>query len=164
MAVAAIIVSVIALAVAGWSAWTTHRALDLERDRRRDELAPTIEAHIDKRGGDPVVRFVSRGPLDYTSVQFTLVDTKVLTGIEVAGVVSADGDLGPMAVGDEVHAGYHRADEYRGGAVRFRLLCSTADGREWRTVADGECAEHRPRLGHLNAQLRITKVHAISSC
>jgi hypothetical protein len=143
MAVAALVISIVALAVAGWSAWTAHRAFILERDRRHDELTPHVRVDEDRDGeGEEGLCFTNDGPLDFTSVRFRLEtpleDTPVeafLVGSEwITGAgATITGDLGPITVGDRRFLYYRKSEDvelFPETTLRFRITCVN-DRRTW---------------------------------
>jgi hypothetical protein len=152
---AALVVSVLALLAAGWSAVSAHRyarssdssarsaaaTVDLERERRHDELTPRVRVELagseDQHEG---LWFTSDGPLDYTSVRFRLetpAEVSPVAAFQLSGAwvpVNAErpleSNLGPMRHGDRRFVRYQRADPMPGTDLHLRVTC-TNQRSEW---------------------------------
>jgi hypothetical protein len=104
MAAAALAVAILALLVSCWAAWTAHRAFALERARRHDERAPRIEAEEGDHAAVEGIRLTNRGPVDLSSLQFSIVgDADRRSPVDALLVARGDwraaGDLGPLTMG-----------------------------------------------------------------
>jgi hypothetical protein len=148
MAVAALVVSIVAVLLAGFGAWSAHRsarsaaqAVDLQRAQQHLEHTPRIRLEDGGFEGD-FVRFVNDGPLDYDSVAFTFAATDrpgPVQALQVGEKSVTSADLGPMAVGD------HRALPYRfypesgreAGTLRLRVSCAKGS-EKWTIPAEVE--------------------------
>jgi len=138
-----------------WSAVSSHRSarssesaarsaaasLDLERERRHDELTPRIRVELaDHQDQHEGLWFTNDGLLDYTSVRFRLETPAEVSPVGVVEVGDAwvpvrpespiEGDLGPMRSGDRRFVRYQRADPMRGTTLHLRVTCTNQRG-EW---------------------------------
>jgi hypothetical protein len=150
IAIAALAISIIGTGLAWWSARsaarsarTTRDALNLEHDRRHDELAPRITlSRSDHRDAREGVWLANDGPHDYASVRFAIVEIEgtqrgPIQGLLVDGVATMEGDLGPIENGARRFLPYQRADPDSGGTVRLRITCSNQHG-EWSLIREFE--------------------------
>lgn len=107
MAVAAFVVSVLALLVSGYVGWrqytADHRIAEIEEARRVDERAPVLSASWLQLADGPFVRIVlERGEsLDRLEWSFRP-DLAVHPLVGLGRDANATGTVGPMAVGDDV--------------------------------------------------------------
>jgi hypothetical protein len=139
VAIAALVISIIGTGLAWWSARSSARsarisrdALDLERERRHEELAPQITlSESDHRDEQEGVWLSNDGTVDYTAVYFTVASTtqpSPIQGFLVDSEWTTEGDLGPIESGDRRFLPYQRTEEDPGGTVRLRIICSNRRG------------------------------------
>ncbi len=156
MAVAALIVSIVAVLLAGWGGWSAHQsarssdssarsaaeAVDLERSRQHLDQTPRILLE-ESVYGDPGegVWFKNGGPLDYDSVRFTFAESDQpapLAGLQVGDQWATSGELGPMAVGDRRLLSYRRSESREAeSTLRLRVVCSKGS-ETWRVPVELE--------------------------
>lgn len=135
MAAAALAVAILALLVSGWAAWTAHRAFALERARRHDERAPRIEAEEDDHGGTAEgIRLTNRGPVDLSSLQFSIVGDADRRGpidalLVARGDWQAAGDLGPFTLGQSRFVPLRYSREAHTSTLRLLLVCTSGKDR-----------------------------------
>ena len=97
-----IIISVLALLVAAWSAYSSHRSrraaertAGLTEQRRREEQAPSIEFVGVDAAPDEAIRIVNMAAVAYTSVRFTIVPSlDELPPVDALQVGDEDPDIG----------------------------------------------------------------------
>lgn len=165
MAVIALVLSIIAVVVAGVSAWYTRRQAvsadavrKIESARRHDELQPVLAGHYvalsDVPEWDhPGVKLTNNGPLDLNSVHVSVIlphiaDQAAIEGLydRPAGTISPDRTVGMLRRGEsltfEVIAkqyvvdGGHKLDH--GGTATFRCSCRAKGHEPWDTVISVE--------------------------
>jgi hypothetical protein len=121
MAAAALAVAILALLVSGWAAWTAHRAFALERARRHDERAPRIEAEEDDHGGTAEgIRLTNRGPVDLSSLQFSIVGDADRRGpVDALLVTMGQSRFVPLRYSREAHT----------STLRLLLVCTSGKDR-----------------------------------
>ncbi|SRR6266511_2748690 len=150
VAIAALAISIIGTGLAWWSARsaarsarTTHDALNLEHDRRHDELAPRITlSESDNEDNREGVWLANHGPQHYASVRFAIVEIErtqpvPIQGLLVDGISTMEGDLGPIENGARRFLPYQRTNPDSGGTVRLRITCSNQQG-EWSLIREFE--------------------------
>lgn len=129
-ATVAIGISAVAGGFSAWAAWAAHRVSAVERERRRDELAPRIRVE-EPYPDEDAVWLISDGPRDYTSARCRLVSTPAcpVDAISVdAGDNAAwftDGELGALLLGEQLLIRYRRINPDAGGTVRLTVTCSS---------------------------------------
>jgi hypothetical protein len=134
MAAAALAVAILALLVSGWAAWTAHRAFALERARRHDERAPRIEAEEGDHAAVEGIRLTNRGPVDLSSLQFSIVGDADRRGPVDALLVArgdwrAAGDLGPLTMGQSRFVPLRYSREAHTTTLRLLLVCTSGKNR-----------------------------------
>jgi hypothetical protein len=161
MAVAALVLSVVAILVAGASAWYTRRqavstegARRIEGARRHDELRPVLVAEYvgasDTRDGQrPGVKLTNHGPIDLDRVDVEVIPAHRAHEAAIKGIYdySTDGttpvhETGRLRRGEswtfdviptqDTVDGGHLLD--RGGAAQFRCTCQSAEYEPWVTI------------------------------
>jgi hypothetical protein len=147
VAIVAAVFAGLAAIFAGWSAWAAHRSAELarevvklERDRHYRELNPHIELeHGSRAPGDDRVWFTNKGPLDYTSVAFTITDPGPIDGLKLDGKAVRHGDLGPLSVGERKFLLLRRqtGQETEEWLLALRLTCRSDQGT-WTIPAEVE--------------------------
>jgi hypothetical protein len=142
MDVAAFIVSMVALLVSGASVWYAYRqataardALAIERDRRHAELAPQIEASIDrdslpdiKDAGTLHVR--NHGPMDYATVEVELIEHG-RTDRPVRSLAGGGARASLRCRKAGTHDAVDLVTTEHGGSVSFRFVCIAESGEQW---------------------------------
>jgi hypothetical protein len=160
MAVAALVLSVVAVLVAGASAWYTRRQAasaegvrSIESARRQDELRPNLDgkyvaAGDTREGQRPGVKLTNQGPLDldYADVQVIPAHRAHEAAIEGiydyrTGGAVPDHETGRLQRGEswtiDVVPARHVVDGQeldRGGTATFRCTCHAAGYESWVTV------------------------------
>jgi len=160
MAVAALVLSVVAILVAAASAWYTRRQAAsaegtrrIEAARRHDELAPVlvgeyVEASETREQQRPGMRLTNRGPLDLDRVEVGVIPVHRAAVIE--GSTSedrrdrrhaGDRDAPPRRVLDVRRAARPRRRRGPGRAgprrhASFRCTCYVAGEEPWTAVVD----------------------------
>jgi ABC-type nickel/cobalt efflux system permease component RcnA len=156
MAVAALVVSIAAVLLAGLGAWSAYRsarssessahsaaqAVDLERARRHDELTPHILLERDGAlgGEDERVWFANDGPSDYDRVGFAFASTTrrpPVDGLLVDDEWATVGEVGPLALGERRPLRLRRAEDREDAILRLRITCSNEQGT-WPILAEVE--------------------------
>ncbi len=119
----------IAVAIAGWSAWSNHRLAAVEQEQRHDQLDPRIEfTGQDFEDDHEVVWLESDGPLDYTRVRFRLLPMPE-PAVEALAVPErpddwvTEGELGPLTRGQRRLLRFRQVQPERGGIVRVGFTC-----------------------------------------
>jgi hypothetical protein len=156
MAVAALVVSIAAVLLAGLGAWSAYRsarssessahsaaqAVDLERARRHDELTPHISLeHSGTLGGDDEgVWFANDRPLDYDRISFAFAPTTgrpPVDGLLVDDEWTTAGEVGPLALGARRLLRLRRAEDGEDSILRLRITCTNEQGT-WVVMAQVE--------------------------
>lgn len=159
---AALVISLIALLGAGWSAWGTQRQARAAEEanllaRAASDLARAAEArdqtrqHLEERPdlsvsgkrtkGKPSVVTVAiknNGPLGYDSVTVSLDLTDEATrrlalGMQVGDGVEAEVDLGELRAGESLVTGLARANVQLGGQAKLAIVVIRGSQR-WQTI------------------------------
>jgi hypothetical protein len=161
MAVAAFILSVVAIVIAGASAWYTRRQAvstegvqRVEEARRHEELSPDLEGRYvetadTREGKRPGVRLTNRGPLDLERVEVAAIpphraNEAVIEGIYDyrTGGTATRHETGMLRLGEawtfdvlparDIVEGGHELD--RGGIAQFRCRCRAKGHAPWEVV------------------------------
>jgi len=159
--VAALVISIVALFVAGLSALFTRQqaaaaegSRRIEAGRRHQELCPVLKVEyvgeVDTRDGTrPGIKFTNEGPLDLERIEISLVPPHRLNEAVINGIYDAGSggtkpveETGLMRRGESWMVGVvpttDKVDSEelaRGGNVKFRCICY-ADGYDsWVVIA-----------------------------
>jgi hypothetical protein len=163
MTLAALVLSVVAILVAGVSAFYTKQQADaaeatrlIEASRRHQETAPDLDAVYvgaePARGKvHPVVLLTNRGPLDLDRVEVQAVppphhEEAVIEGIydPATGGKATTHETGPLRRGESwtalevIPAKTHGTELERGGTVTSRCTCYAASEDPWTILVDVE--------------------------
>lgn len=158
MTVAAFVLSIVAVVVAGVSAWYTRRQAvsaegvrTIEAARRQDELRPVlaglyVEASDTRIGQRPGVKFTNQGPLDLDRIEVMAIpehraDAAAIEGIydQMTGGIAAVHETGALRRGEswtfEVVPAKYTVESGReldrGGTAAFRCICYAAGYEPW---------------------------------
>ncbi len=158
MIVAAFVLSIVAVVVAGVSAWYTRRyavsaegARRIEAARRQDELRPNlvgeyVSASDTRDGQRPGVKLTNRGPLDLDRVDIEAIPAHRAHEAAIEGIydhptggTATMHETGRLRRGESwtfevlparyVVDGGHELD--RGGTASFRCTCHAAGHEPW---------------------------------
>jgi hypothetical protein len=172
MAVAALVISIVAVVFAGvaavaavWSAVIARRsartaaeAVELERVRYHDDRTPRLRLLYEpaQPGGDDGLWVINDGPGAY-QVRVTLISREGGGPLEAVQVVKVGGGMAVVREGEEAELGWLlgigdkyflrllRVRSLRRGVVRLRFTCSNEHG-EWVTAAECEIPRRVPRV------------------
>lgn len=157
MAVAAFVLSVVAVFIAGISAWYSRRqavsaegAERIETARRHDELQPVLvgeyaQAGETREGQRPRVKLTNDGPLDLDCVEVSFVPAHRADEAPIEGIYDHQSreitpiyETGLLRRGEswtfEVIPARRRIDGQeldRGGTARFRCICRATGYEPW---------------------------------
>lgn len=157
MAVAALVLSVVAVFIAAISAWYARRlavstevAERIETARRHDELQPTLvgeyaQASETREGQRPGAKLTNGGPLDLDRVEVSFVPAHRVHEAPIEGIydhhthgITLVHETGLLRRGEswtfEVIPVRRRIDGQeldRGGIARFRCICHAAGYEPW---------------------------------
>jgi len=157
MAVAALVLSVVAVLIAGSSAWYTRRqavsteaAEKIESARRHDELQPIligeyVQASNTREGQRPGVKLTNDGPVDLDRVEVSFVPAHRAHEAAIEGIYDYQTrgtapvhETGMLRRGEswifEVIPARRVVDGQeldRGGTARFRCICRAAGYEPW---------------------------------
>jgi hypothetical protein len=173
MAVAALVLSIVAILVAAVSAFYTRQQAAaaegtrrIEAGRRHSELTPVLEAaYVDREDTRDQVRpgvlLTNRGPLDLDRVELQVVpspraDDAAIKGIydPRTGGTATTHETGPLRRGESwtalevipaVYVVEGGTELDRGGTARFRCTCYVADEDPWTVVVDVDLPD-TPRI------------------
>ena len=161
MAVAALVLSIVAILVAAVSAWYTRRQTvsaeavrSIEAARRHDELRPSIlgeyvQASDTRDGQRPGVKLTNQGPLDLDRVDVQVIPAHRAHEAAIEGIydhrtggTAPYEETGRLLRGEswtvgviparDLADGGHQLD--RGGIVKFRCTCHAAGHKPWEAI------------------------------
>ena len=148
--VAAFVISIIAVVVAGLSAWYTRRQADaaegvrkIEADRRHEELRPVlsgvnVDASETRDGLRPGIKLTNSGPLDLDRIEVSAISAHRAHEAAIAGIydhgtgaTAPIHETGMMRRGEswtvEIIPATYKTDDGdeldRGGTAQFRCVC-----------------------------------------
>ena len=160
MTVAAFVLSVIAVLVAGFSAWYTRRQAvsaegvrGIEAARRHDEVRPIlvgefVAASETRNGQRPGVKLTNQGPLALDRVDVAVIPAHRAHEAAIEGIydhrtggTTPGQETGRLPRGEswtfEVLPARHVVDGHeldRGGIAKFRCTCHTAGHQPWEVL------------------------------
>jgi len=150
VAVAALIISIGAFLLAGWSAWSAHHSarstaelVAVERARRHDETTPRIRIEDPDYNDEPdIVWLVNDGPQDLTEVRFRLTSpaggTGAVHGLAAPGGTAqwgTTGSLGTLPQGERRGLLYHPNASRQTHTVGVEFTCLNGNAA-WRVVRE----------------------------
>lgn len=124
MAVAALLVSIVALGAAGASAFYTKSYADSDKSRRHDERSPVFEMTV---ASGPMLRLTLKSREDLDGVDFEMIPEESVPGattiVGLGDPGAPAGRLGAFKVGIPAIVPIAEREKRRGGTAGIRLLC-----------------------------------------
>ena len=141
MAVAALVVSMVAIIVAGAVGVRTNRwygrLTAIEEERRVEEQRPQLELEYSIRSAGHSASIRNRGPIDLDGVHVETIETPTLVvDFQRTGQGSfREAELGPLRIGQAHDMLVEKNPSGRGGDLRLRVTARAAD-RSWTVLLE----------------------------